>query len=74
MLRPLIFSFVIIFLPLLKPLLCRDLVFDFFCDISNPVETPLAINLVVCAALPGIVFVVGRYGAFGIDIYRLAIL
>ena len=72
--RPLIFSFVIIFLPLLEPLLCADLVFYFFRYISNPVETPLAIDLVVRAALPGIVLVVGRHGAFGIDIYRLAIL
>ena len=28
----------------------------------------------MCSALPGVVFVVSRYGAFGIDIYRLALL
>ena len=74
MLRPLIISFTIIPLPLLEPLLCLDTVFDVFCHISNPVKALLAINLVVCSAPPGVVFVVSSYGALGIDIYRLAIL
>ena len=41
--------------------------------ISNPIKTSLAINLVVFFTLPGVVLVIGRYGTFGIDIYRLAI-
>ena len=73
-LRPLIVSFIIVPLPLLEPLLCVDLFFYFFRYVSNPIKTLFAINLVVRGALPGVVFVVGRYGAFGIDIYRLAIL
>lgn len=71
---PLIISFFVILLPLLEPLLCLDLVFDFFHYISNPIKTLLAINRIVFSALPGVVFVVGRYGTLGIDIYRLAIL
>jgi len=57
-----------VLLPLLKPLFCLYLIFYFFRYIPNPVETIPAIDLVVFGALPGVVFVVGRYGAFGIDI------